>query len=151
LAEEFAQGRQTERFLRAQRRAKDPAVAGMTRFLRLAKVFMRLAIHTTFVIFALACGVRGPSPPVPPETFAKVYADLTAEQAVNPDKLDSLRTVILARHGVSPELFDEAVAYYRDHPEELADLLDTVVDLLKEKLDAMAKTDSLSTKVKIDQ
>lgn len=93
----------------------------------------------------LIAGCGGPREEVPlePDRFAKLYADLIAEQAWHPEKFDSLRARVLETYAVSPALFDSTAAYYRDHPEAWQQVLERVIQVLDERLKGAIQRDSL--------
>ncbi|MDX1547006.1 MAG: DUF4296 domain-containing protein [Rhodothermales bacterium] len=76
------------------------------------------------------------APPVPDSTMVDVLIELhlgQARQARYGDLTPARRDSILALHGLDRPRFDEAMAYYADHPEELGLLYREALDRLQEE------------------
>ncbi len=99
------------------------------------------------ILLLVACVKQPPEEPVESQEFARIYADLVAEEALHPEEFDSLRSVILSRYGVTPARFRQAENYYRDHPETWVTVMETVMVLLKARLDTVGVADSQAVKI----
>lgn len=55
-------------------------------------------------------------PPIPEKTFLKIYVDLLIVQdttTVNNYSIDSVRAIVLSRHNISENQYDEMISYYK--------------------------------------
>ncbi len=95
------------------------------------------------LILALALGLSACSslttdaPPVADSTMAHVLTDLhlvkaRAEASGLPPG-DTSRAAVLRRHQLTPAGFEEALAYYAEHPEEFEVVYDNVLNQLSEE------------------
>lgn len=59
-------------------------------------------------------------PPIPDEKFMELYVDLLIIQDTTTTNfsLDSVKTLVLDRHNVSPEQYDSTIRYYNSRPEK---------------------------------
>ena len=67
--------------------------------------------------FLLSCDE---GPPIPDEKFMELYVDLLIIQDTTTTNfsLDSVKTLVLDRHNVSPEQYDSTIGYYNSRPEK---------------------------------
>lgn len=73
------------------------------------------------------------APPVPDSTLVDVLVELHLAEGraeITGTPVPAARDSILARYGVTPDAFDETVAYYADRPEAYLEVYDAVLDAL---------------------
>lgn len=67
-------------------------------------------------------------PPIPEKTFLKIYVDLLIVQdttTVNNYSIDSVRAIVLSRHNISENQYDEMISYYNSQPDKWIAFFDT--------------------------
>lgn len=93
-----------------------------------------LAISLLLILSACDKG-----PPIPEEKFIKVYVDLLVVQDTTTAEafsLDSIKTLVLAKHNISLKQYDETINYYNSRPERWVDFFDSTtayVEALRKK------------------
>ncbi|MCU0333244.1 MAG: DUF4296 domain-containing protein [Ignavibacteriaceae bacterium] len=86
------------------------------------KLFLLLILQ---FIFITACD-KGP--PIQEDKFIKVYVDLLIIQDTTTAEtfpIDSVRTLVFAKHNISSEQYDETISYYNSRPEKWAAFFDS--------------------------
>jgi hypothetical protein len=86
------------------------------------KLFLLLILQ---FIFITACDKV---PPIQEDKFIKVYVDLLIIQDTTTAEtfpIDSVRTLVFAKHTISSEQYDETISYYNSRPEKWAAFFDS--------------------------
>jgi hypothetical protein len=107
--------------------------------MRMTPVRSRLAacaLAALVVVGAGGCGVVTSEPPPPPvgdstlvETLVELHLARVRQQRYG-DVPSAQRDSVLARHGLTPTRFDEALRYYARHPKAYHALYGAVIDTL---------------------
>lgn len=78
------------------------------------------------LFFFLSACDKGP--PIAEEKFIKLYVDLLIVQdttTAGPESLDSIKTLIFKRYGISSGQYDETLNYYNSQPEKWTAFFDS--------------------------
>jgi len=90
-----------------------------------------VAIAITFV----SCSSQEESAAVPSETLVDLLSELhlaDSRMLLDAESPDSLRSLILLRHGVTEAELELSLKYLSEHPDELSELYSIIVDRLVE-------------------
>lgn len=111
-------------------------------------------MRTTCILLLLCTGLAACSsltsapPPVADSTMVQVLAELHLLRArlrtPGLPPTDTSRSTVLSKYQLSTEQFDEALAYYTEHPEAFEVVYDQVLDQLSQERSQPATTRSPS-------
>ncbi len=96
--------------------------------------FQRVRISVVTAAFLWGCSGRPSTPPVAEKRFVELYVrveQLNRRYAASPDSLRMERDRLFRAEGVRREDLEREIAWYRDHPERAAQVLDEIARRLE--------------------
>ena len=96
--------------------------------------FQRVRAFSVMAAFLWGCSGRPSTPPVAEKRFVELYVRvelLNRRYAASPDSLRTERDRLFRAEGVRREDLEREIAWYRDHPERAAQVLDEIAGQLE--------------------
>lgn len=88
----------------------------------------RKKLFSSLVIIFLILTACSEKPPIPEEKFIKVYVDMLVIQdttTANNFSIDSAKAIVLTRHNISEQEYDDMISYYNSEPEKWITFFDS--------------------------
>ena len=116
---------------------------GVSMFVWLYECMKFLKLKFTILsISVLLCVACDNNPPIPEEKFIRVYVDLLIIQDttnVQDKSLDSLKTIVFKKNGITTEEYFSALGYYKSYPEKWEEIFDKAIAYSEKLRDESSK------------